>query len=179
MAILRAQRDRPSAVFAAAGLLLSEIFEADYARLVNASQALVGDRRDAEDVVQEALARSYTAWNKKGVPPEPAAYVRVAVVNLSRNSARRRSLSRIRRPEPAERIEDPEQAVIDRAEHGRVFAAIASLPRRQRECVALRYLLDASVAQTAEALEISEGSVKTHTHRALRTLETLLEVDSQ
>lgn len=167
---------RPLEVLAPADRPLREVFEADYRRLVNASQALVDDRREAEEIVQEALARSYVAWNKTGVPPEPAAYVRAAVINLSRNSLRRRVLRRAHRREPSNQVDDPEQAAMDRAEHRRVTAAVSSLPRRQRECVALRYLLDVSVLETAEILNITEGSVKTHTHRALRKLESLLGV---
>ena len=155
------------------------MFESDYGRLVNAAHALVGDRDDAEEIVQEAFARSHSAWNRKGIPPEPAAYVRVAVVNLSRNRIRRKLLGLTRRAERAERLEDPEQMALDRVEQSRLSAAVSSLPRRQRECVALRYLLDATVLETADVLEISEGSVKTHTHRALRALETMLEVDDQ
>lgn len=56
-----------------------------------------------------------------------------------------------------------------------VLAAVRDLPERQREVVVLRYLLELSTAEAASTLGISEGSVKTHLHRALATLETTLE----
>ena len=48
--------------------------------------------------------------------------------------------------------------------------AMAKLPRRQREAIALRFLSDMSEADTANALGVSPGSVKTHVHRGLATL---------
>ena len=57
---------------------------------------------------------AHSAWNRKGIPPEPVAYVRVAVVNLSRNRIRRKLLGLTRRSERAERFEDPEQMALDR-----------------------------------------------------------------
>ena len=56
-----------------------------------------------------------------------------------------------------------------------IAAAVRALPRRQRECVVLRFYLDASTAETAAALGVSEGSVKTHLHRALGALARELE----
>jgi RNA polymerase sigma-70 factor (ECF subfamily) len=52
-----------------------------------------------------------------------------------------------------------------------------ALPRRQREALACRFVLELSVAETAELLDISEGSVKTHTHRGLQALQQGIEVD--
>jgi RNA polymerase sigma-70 factor (sigma-E family) len=164
----------PAVVVTGVDRSLRSVFEADYGRLVNAAAALVHDRADAEEIAQEAFARSFIAWKRNGVPREPAAYVRVAVVNLSRTRSRRNLLRRSRKAERPEPVADPEEAAVSRADQRALLAAISSLPRRQRECVALRYLLDESVAETAATLAISEGSVKTHTHRALRGLEQLL-----
>jgi RNA polymerase sigma-70 factor (ECF subfamily) len=51
------------------------------------------------------------------------------------------------------------------------------LPRRQREVLACRYVLELSVSETAELLDITEGSVKTHTHRGLQALQQRIEVN--
>jgi RNA polymerase sigma factor (sigma-70 family) len=56
-----------------------------------------------------------------------------------------------------------------------VAAAIADLPRRQRECVVFRYWLDLPEREIADALGIAPGSVKSHLHRGLAVLETRLE----
>jgi RNA polymerase sigma factor (sigma-70 family) len=51
-----------------------------------------------------------------------------------------------------------------------------TLARRQRQVLACRYVLELSVAETAQLLQISEGSVKAHAHRGLRTLQQRIEV---
>ena len=96
-------------------------------------------------------------------------------MNLCRDGLRRRAV--IRRV-PATIAEDarPADAVaLGTAEQQRVVAAVRALPRRQRECVALRHLLGRSTSDTAEVLGIGEGSVKTHLHRGMAALEIALE----
>ena len=60
---------------------------------------------------------------------------------------------------------------VARDEVGSLVTAMRTLPRRQRETLACRFVLELSVAETAELLDISEGSVKTHTHRGLQALQ--------
>ncbi|MHB8185345.1 MAG: sigma-70 family RNA polymerase sigma factor [Dermatophilaceae bacterium] len=63
-------------------------------------------------------------------------------------------------------------------EHGtgdRLVAALGRLPRRQREVLTLRYFVDLSEVQIAEALHISPGSVKAHAHRGLAALRADVE----
>ena len=57
----------------------------------------------------------------------------------------------------------------------RLLVALGRLPRRQREVLTLRYYLDLSEAQIADALNISAGSVKVHAHRGLAALRTDVE----
>ena len=68
-----------------------------------------------------------------------------------------------------------EAGALDADIHGEVLAAVRLLPRRQREALALRYYLDLSEAQTAEAMGVSPGAVKSHTARALAALRRTLE----
>ena len=63
-----------------------------------------------------------------------------------------------------------------RDEVGSLVAVMRTLARRQREVLACRYVLELSVAETAQLLEISEGSVKAHTHRGLQVLQQRIEV---
>lgn len=76
-------------------------------------------------------------------------------------------------PEPAVAggVDDIAAAV---AQRDWMVAAIGRLPRRQREVVVLRFLLDLSVEQTATALGMTQGTVKSHTARALNQLRELL-----
>ena len=96
------------------------------------------------------------------------------LVNLSRD--RRRGLSRrVREVSSA----DPPSTVVDDvaaavAQRDWMLQAIRRLPRRQREVVVLRFLLDLSVEQTAAVLGATEGTVKSHTSRALSQLRELL-----
>jgi RNA polymerase sigma factor (sigma-70 family) len=62
-------------------------------------------------------------------------------------------------------------------DHRRVVAALRRLPDRQREALALKFYLDLSEAEIADSMGCSTGSVKTHVHRGLATLTTLLEED--
>jgi RNA polymerase sigma factor (sigma-70 family) len=68
-------------------------------------------------------------------------------------------------------MDDPADRVV--ARHT-VLLAVRQLPARQREVVALRFFDDLSVAETAAALRCTEGTVKTHTSRALSRLSELL-----
>ena len=158
---------------------LAELFERLYPSLVGAARLLLDDRHQAEEVVQEAFVRVRVGWWRVHDPERAAGYLRSTVVNLARTGLRRRALARIRDPQHARAnrltaVAAEETAVL-RDEHRRVASALDHLPRRQRECVVLRYYLDLSEAEIARTLDISAGTVKTHMHRALAALGVRLE----
>jgi RNA polymerase sigma factor (sigma-70 family) len=128
---------------------------------------LLGDRTEAEDVAQEAVARAYARWRR--VHDHAAPWVARVAANLAldrlRAKGRRRQVELI----DAASRGSAERAAVDRLELARL---LESLPRRQREVVVMRYLADRSEADTAEALGTSVGSVKRHAHRGLATLRT-------
>lgn len=133
------------------------------------------DNRDAaEDIVQEAFIRLARALGRIQDPAKSGAYLRTIVLNLARDHNRRGLLS-MRHTLPADDL-DPagvDETVATRDEHVRVIEAVRALPRRQRDCIALHYLLELSVTEIAETLSISENSVKTHLKRALARLRTV------
>ncbi|WP_246128044.1 SigE family RNA polymerase sigma factor [Amycolatopsis rhizosphaerae] len=138
--------------------------------LLGIAVLLVGDRGHAEDLLQTALLRASLRW--RAAREQPEAYVRRVLVNLARDRWRR-SRRRVAEqslddttPRPADR-RDPADLVADRTA---IRQALAGLPRRQREVVVLRFFADLSVADTAETLGMSEGTVKAHTNRALARL---------
>ena len=101
------------------------------------------------------------------------AYLRQSVVNRSRSALRHRGV--------VDRFLRRQQARADRAERRgaarwrrtatrEVLAAVRALPARQREALVLRYYGDLSEAQTAEAMGISQGAVKSHTARGIAAL---------
>lgn len=125
-----------------------------------------GDRAGAEDAVAEAYARACARWETVREHPNPTAWVLRVALNVRRSVWRR-----LRR----EVLGDTAMSLADRAAAtvepgGGLRRELAALPRRQREVVALRLLADLSVAETAELLGVSEGTVTTHLHRALVAL---------
>jgi RNA polymerase sigma factor (sigma-70 family) len=131
---------------------------------------LVGSAADAEDVAQEALARAAVRWAK--VAPYAEAWVTRVATNLALGLIRKGS-----RPDPALDAADSahDQTVSDRQA---LVTALMSLPRRQRDTVALRFLGDLTEAQVAAALGCSVGTVKQHTSRGLAALRRALGPDN-
>ena len=76
-----------------------------------------------------------------------------------------------------EHHESPEDTTVSRHEVESLVAVMRTLARRQRQVLACRYVLELSVAETAQLLQVSEGAVKAHTHRGLRTLQQRIEVN--
>jgi RNA polymerase sigma-70 factor (sigma-E family) len=141
-------------------------------RLLRSAYLLTGDRGHAEDLVQNALWRTLNHWHEIDISPE--AYGLKVLVNLSRD--RKRNLGRRLREITADHVPDPAAPDdLERLlERDAVIAAARELPRRQREVLTLRFLLDLSVAETADTLGFSEGAVKAYTSRALAGMRELL-----
>ncbi len=130
------------------------------------------DHRDAaEDIVQEAFIRMARSLDRVRDPARAEAYLRSIVLNLARDHNRRGLLS-LRHRLPANDL-DPggvDERIVADDEQRRVVEALRRLPRRQRDCVALRYLMDLPVSEIAATLDVSENSVKTHLKRGLSAL---------
>jgi RNA polymerase sigma-70 factor (sigma-E family) len=142
--------------------------------LVRIAALLVsGDVARAEDVVQTALVRLYTAWPR--VRPETLdAYARRCVVNAAIDE--RRSLFRRREQTWAE---VPEVAVEDAAnDEAAVLTLLGTLPASMRAAVVLRYVEGLSIAETADAMGCSEGNVKSQSARGLDRLRALFPVQA-
>lgn len=137
-------------------------------RLHRTAFLMCGDWHAAQDVVQEALARSALAWSRIERMEEPDAYVRRVLVNQVRQRWRLRRTHELATgslPEPA--VAD---GIDERVERQALVQALQQLPHRQRAVVVLRFFEQLSVAETALALECSEGTVKSQTSRALTAL---------
>lgn len=155
--------------------VLEAVYRREYPRLVALARLLVDRQVEAEELVQEAFVRALAGWARLDDRVDPLPYVRRTVVNLARDSLRRRRTAR-RAPAPVLAVVEPADAAVVLDEDQRELAvALRLLPERQRECVVLRYLLDLSTADAAATLGISAGSVKTHLSRGLAALEAALE----
>jgi RNA polymerase sigma-70 factor (sigma-E family) len=131
---------------------------------------LCGDWHQADDLVQSALVKLYVAWPRIRSQEPPDGYTHRILVRCYLDERRRPW----RRESPVEAVDDYGAAVRPTDELLDLRAALARLPRRQRATLLMRFWLDASVAQTAEALGCSEGTVKSQTARAVNTLRELL-----
>lgn len=128
----------------------------------------------AEDLVQEAFVRLYKSWSKVDDQSKVAGYLRVTVLNLARGRGRRLGVARRHRQAALPDVASAEAHALDRIGADALVAALRELPRRQRECLVLRYFEGCGESEIAEALGISVGSARTHVHRGTRSLRKLL-----
>ena len=141
-------------------------------RLLRTAVLLVGDRGHAEDLVQTALERTARHWDRLDGAPE--AYARVVLARLATDRWRRRS----RRV--GEVLADPPETsarddlALEVTTRQQVIAALRTLTTRQRAVLILRYFDDLSEQQTAQALGVSVGTVKTTASRAIARLRTTI-----
>ncbi len=138
---------------------------------------VVRDRGEAEDAVQDAFVKAYFALPRfrPGAPFRP--WVLRIVANEARNrgrSARRREGLAVRAAAigSGDAAPAPEAAALERADAEVLVAALDRLPERDRMVVAYRYLLEMSESETAEALDVAPGTVKSRLSRALVRLRT-------
>ena len=163
------------AVQDAAEDLLTTLYTAHYRELVRLAAFLTGDRDNAEEVVQDAYVKVHGSWRGVRELDKAEAYLRTAVVNLSRSRLRHRQVVAKHRPEPLPDMASAETGAMAHVQRDLVLQALHALPRRQREAVVLRYYGDLTEAQTATAMGCSVGAVKSHTSRAMAALRPLLE----
>jgi RNA polymerase sigma factor (sigma-70 family) len=143
-----------------------EVFGELYRLAYRVSFRLLGDRCDAEDAAQEALARAHLHWARLDEHPE--GWVVSVTTNISIDRLRRRRRPPTRGSEPVSLVDAylPERLDLVRA--------IKRLSRRQREVVVLRYIADWPETDVADALGCSPGTVKAHASRGLATLRLYL-----
>jgi RNA polymerase sigma-70 factor (sigma-E family) len=159
----------PAAPGAAAAPSFEEVFPVLFRDAYRVAYRLLGDRSEAEDVASAACARTNSRWSSVRDHAEPWC-VRVAS-NLALDVLRSRTRAAKRNMRLVTAEATSSAGVDDRLD---LYAALAKLPRRQRETVVLRYLGDLSEAQTADLMGCSVGSVKTHSSRGLAALKEVL-----
>ena len=153
------------------------LFRAEQGALVRLAMLLLDDRGAAEEVVQDAFVRLQVGWRRVREPDRAAAWLRSAVLNGARSQLRRRAVRNRHREVDARDAPAAEVGALAGEEHRRVIGALRQLPARQREALVLRYYGDLSEAEIAAAMGVSTGSVKTHVHRGMATLASLLGED--
>ena len=156
----------PSASDPTIGRDFEAVYRDLFPRAATLAYRMLGDRAVAEDVAAEALARTYAHWSRVGGLPYLDGWVLRVATNLVIDVGRRRHHT-----VPAQEPLDPESAAVIRLA---LVAALRSLPRRQRQAVALRYLTGLPEEEVALALGVSPSTVGTHLGRGLTALRHLL-----
>jgi RNA polymerase sigma-70 factor (sigma-E family) len=140
------------------------------ARLFRTACLLCGDPHRAEDIVQDALARLYGAWDRVSRMDNVDGYVRRIIVNAHYSDRRR--------PWRRERAAEPREVPL---EHGfpvedadAIRSALGGLPPGQRRVIVLRHIWNLTIEETAAELGISTGTVKSQSFDALASLRRTL-----
>jgi len=141
---------------------------------------VTGSAADAEEAVQDAFLKAHRALARFRAGASFRPWLLRIVGNEARNRRRaagRRAAIELRaaRLELAGATADPETAAEAAADRRTLLAALDALPDEQRLVVTCRYLLQLSVEETAAALAIPEGTVKSRLARSLDRLRELLE----
>jgi RNA polymerase sigma-70 factor (sigma-E family) len=152
-------------------LAFEEFMAARWGPLYRTAFLLTGDRHDAEDLLQGALARTCARWGSIRDKRAADAYVRRAMVHAASRGWRRRGREVVTDELP----DRGHPGGLDvRADHLALWQEIRQLPPRMRITLVLRYVEDLTEEATARELGCSIGTVKSQTHHALRRLRAAL-----
>lgn len=152
---------------------LEALFDTHYEQLVRMASFYTDDTESAEEVVQDAFVKLLKG-NYKIEPGREAPYLRSMVLNGARSTLRKRKVRRDYKPDPVPNAPAAEIAGVASATSDEMLAALKQLPGKQASVLVLRYYLDLSEAEIADTLDIAKGSVKSHAHRGLAKLATLV-----
>jgi RNA polymerase sigma factor (sigma-70 family) len=151
---------------------------------IRTAYVVAGDAADAEEAAQEAFVKAYRALDRfRGEAPFRP-WLLAIVANEARN--RRRAAGRqaalamraAERDRPSgDAAPSPEEAVLGTEERERLLAAVNAMAESDRIVIAYRFFLDLSERETAQALGVPAGTVKSRLSRALRRLREQLAVD--
>ncbi|GAA0952912.1 SigE family RNA polymerase sigma factor [Nonomuraea longicatena] len=144
--------------------------------LLRTAHQLTGHACDAEDLLQNALTKTYLAWDRIQDRGSLDGYVRRAMVNINISQWRRRKLDEY----PSDELPEisPEAETCGDA-HVRLEQALDRLPARMREAIRLRYYEDMTEPEIARTLGISVGTVKSTVSRGMAKLRLDLCIPTQ
>lgn len=153
----------------------SDFMAARWSALFRTAYLITGDRHQAEDLLQTAMAKTYVGWDRIVSKQAADAYVRRAMINTAASRWRKHRRERLTDDVP-DRGGDGGLAQSD--DRMALWRHIKELPPRMRATLVLRFYEDLTEAQTAAELGCSVGSVKSQTHRALGRLRAALGPDA-
>lgn len=148
-----------------------EFYTSSFGRITGQLYAMIGDRDEAQDCVQEAFVRAWAARRKLVRAEHPEAWVRTTAYRLAVSRWRRTRLAL----RPADRAVSP-AVRTEAVDESRValLAALAQLPEKQRQALVLHHLCDLSVVAVAREVGVPEGTIKARLSRGRAALAALL-----
>jgi RNA polymerase sigma-70 factor, ECF subfamily len=163
------------------GVAFGALVEPDLPAMVRLAAVVSGNAADAEDIVQEALTKVLQSLRRFDESRPFRPWFATIVANCARNwkRSRGRRLRLVERIALQTRLPERlvEEIVLEADEGSRVVASLQALDRHDREVLALRFLVGLSERESADALGIATGTVKSRTSRALSRLRVQLETD--
>jgi RNA polymerase sigma-70 factor (sigma-E family) len=159
---------------AATGPPLTALLEQQWMPLVRLAALLVNDADAAPDIVQDCYEAVWRLQPQVADHEHFVAYLRKAVLNRARSRLRRLRTVRtfLAQARPDDDAPPADRELLAAERHTELLRHVDRLPARQREVIVLRYYCELSEAQTAEAIGVSTGTVKSSAHRALATLRS-------
>jgi RNA polymerase sigma factor (sigma-70 family) len=156
-------------------LPFEDFYRAEVGRLVVLARGLCSPSM-AEDVAQEAMLVAYRRWGTVAELDRPDLWVSRVCIRLAVSTFRRRLLE-VRTVARLTRRREPGPVTPESVESEEFWAAIRALPKRQAQAAALRFVYELPIAEIADVLHCSEGSVKQHLSRARAALHDSLHLE--
>jgi RNA polymerase sigma-70 factor (sigma-E family) len=156
--------------------VFAEFVAARSASLYRTAYLMVGEHALAQDLLQEALTKTYVAWPRLREVQNAEAYTRRAITNTAISWSRKKS-SHERPTESLPDRADPTRAADDLGTRDWLWTELQQLPPRQRAALVLRFYEDLSEAQTAAAMDCAVGTVKSQVSQGLKRLREQVGVD--
>ena len=141
----------------------------------------LGDPDDAEDITQETFLRAYRSLKRFDATRPLRPWLLSIAANLARNRHRSTArylaaLARSFRAEPPESNDIEEHALLD-MDADQLWQAVRLLTADDQQIIYLRFFLDLTTAETSQALDVAEGTVKSRLSRAVNRLRTIIKTD--
>ena len=143
------------------------VYEAEYWAMVRLAVALIGRSDVAEELVQDAFVALHGRWDQVSRYESPVGWLHRVVVNRSVSTLRRRAVE-VRLLARLSRLREPHWE-LPHAD-SEIWRAVADLPKRQAQVIALMFIEDLTVNEIAAVLACEENTVRTHLRRARQSL---------
>jgi RNA polymerase sigma-70 factor (ECF subfamily) len=152
-----------------------DFYTASFQRITGQIYAMIGNRDEAQECVQEAFVRAWAHRRKLDRAEHPEAWVRTTAYRIA--VSRWRKTSRGRRP--ADRAVGPAlEAAAPSEDHVALVAALKRLPEAQRQALVLHHIADLPVQEVAREVGVPEGTIKARLSRGRTALAAMLTDDT-